>query len=67
LVSGFIFDHSELIDKKVDQILDSGAQIIGFSIHFTSEHMAKEIAKRIKQKDKKRIIVFGGPQARRAK
>lgn len=66
LASGFIFDHSELIDEKVNQILNSEAQIIGFSIHFTSEHMAKEIAKRIKQKDKRRIIVFGGPQARRA-
>lgn len=65
LVSNFIFDHSELIDEKVDDILNTEAEVIGFSIHFTSEHMAKEIARRIKEKDSKKTIVFGGPQASR--
>jgi radical SAM superfamily enzyme YgiQ (UPF0313 family) len=65
LVSNFIFDHSGLIDKKVNEIIDTGAEVVGFSIHFSSEHMAKEIAKRVKEKDKKKIIVFGGPQASR--
>jgi radical SAM superfamily enzyme YgiQ (UPF0313 family) len=64
-VSNFIFDHSEIIDKMVNDILNTEAEIIGFSIHFSSEHIAKEIARRIKEKDKKRTIVFGGPQASR--
>ncbi|MDD5130353.1 MAG: cobalamin-dependent protein, partial [Candidatus Omnitrophica bacterium] len=65
LVSNFIFRYNEVIDRKVTDILNIGAEIIGFSIHFSSEHIAKEIAKRIKKIDEKKIIVFGGPQASR--
>ncbi|MCX5693730.1 MAG: radical SAM protein [Candidatus Omnitrophica bacterium] len=65
LVSNFIFSYEEALEEKVNDILNTGAEIIGFSIHFSSEHLAKEIAKRIKKKDEKRIIVFGGPQASR--
>lgn len=65
LVSNFIFNYAEIIDEKVNDILNTGAQIIGFSIHFSSEHLAKEIARRIKEKDDKKIIIFGGPQASR--
>ena len=64
-VSNFIFDHSELITKKVDEILNTDAEVIGFSIQEDSEYVAREVAKRIKEKDRKKIIVFGGPQASR--
>ncbi len=65
LVSNFIFDYNQIIDKKVEDILNTEASLIGFSIHCSSEHMAKEIARRVKEKDRKKIIVFGGPQASR--
>lgn len=64
-VSAFISKHNELINLKLNEILDYGVDIVGFSVHFSTEHMVKEFAKRIKEKNKETIIILGGPQASR--
>lgn len=61
LISEFIRDNERMINFQVDKILDTGVKIIGFTVHFTSLLVSLEVAKRIKNKDKDRIIVFGGP------
>lgn len=61
LVKNFIQDNERMIGLQVDQILNSGSRIIGFSVHFSSLLVSLEIARRIKKRDKSRIVVFGGP------
>lgn len=61
LISEFIRDNERMIDFQVNKILDTGAEIIGFTVHFTSMLISLEIAKRIKSQAKDKIIVFGGP------
>lgn len=61
LISEFIKDNERMIDFQIDRILDTQAKMIGFTVHFTSLLMSLEIARRIKEKDKDRIVVFGGP------
>lgn len=48
-------------EKKVDDILKTDARIIGFSVFPTQVKSSLLLAEMIKRKDKKRIIVFGGP------
>jgi radical SAM superfamily enzyme YgiQ (UPF0313 family)/MoaA/NifB/PqqE/SkfB family radical SAM enzyme len=50
-----------MIDFQVRRILETGAKIIGFTVHFSSLLVSLEVADRIKSMDKNRIIVFGGP------
>jgi len=59
-------EHSALLDSFVERVLDSGARLIGFSVHTTSLLMSLELARRIKAVDPRRIVVFGGPQCSRA-
>jgi radical SAM protein with 4Fe4S-binding SPASM domain len=61
LIEKFIQDNQKMIGFQVEQILNTEARIIGFTVHFSSLLVSLEIAKRIKDKDRKRIIVFGGP------
>ncbi|MFA5411719.1 MAG: radical SAM protein, partial [Candidatus Omnitrophota bacterium] len=61
LISEFIRENERMIDFQVDRILGTEAKIIGFTVHFSSLLVSLEIAKRIKNKDKEKIIVFGGP------
>ncbi len=61
LMAKFIEDNQKMIDFQVERILDTGAGVIGFTVHFSSLLASLEVARRIKAKDKKRIIVFGGP------
>ncbi len=49
------------INKYVDSIINTGISTIGFTVHFGNRPFAIEIAKRIKERDSKRIIIFGGP------
>jgi radical SAM protein with 4Fe4S-binding SPASM domain len=60
LISGFIRDNARMIDFQVERILATEAKIIGFTVHFSSLLVSLEIARRIKNADKDRIIVFGG-------
>ncbi len=60
-VLNFINEYEPYINKLIDSIVNSPAQIIGFSVQSTSKFSSLEIARRIKERDKSKIIVFGGP------
>jgi len=64
-VSSLLDSNKKILDFYIDKILNSGAKIIGFTVHFSSAWASLEIAKRIKEIDKSRIIVFGGPDCSR--
>jgi len=57
--------NKKIVDFYIDKILSSDAGIIGFTVHFSSVWASLEIAKKIKERDKNRIIVFGGPDCSR--
>ena len=61
MIKKFLQDNKRMIDFQIERVLNSGARIIGFTVHFSSLLMSLEIARIIKDLDKKRIIVFGGP------
>jgi radical SAM protein with 4Fe4S-binding SPASM domain len=61
LISQFICDNERMIEFQVNSILDTGAKIVGFTVHFTSLLVSLEVARRIKNRAKDRIIIFGGP------
>jgi len=48
------------IDEYVNAILALKTKIIGFSIHASNRLITVEVAKRIKQKDKDKIFIYGG-------
>jgi len=60
-VSFLLRQNEKTVDFYLDKILAGPARIIGFTVHFSSVWASLEIARRIKARDKKRIIVFGGP------
>lgn len=60
-VLDFINAHQFFIEELIDSVINSNAQIIGFSVQSTSKFFSLEIARRIKEKDNTKIIVFGGP------
>lgn len=61
-VDQFMFEHNHLFDSFVEEILQSQAKIIGFSIWTTTKFSSLILASMIKRKDKDRLIVFGGPE-----
>ena len=61
-VSDFIRKHNDYIEKAINEILDYNPEVIGFTVYSTSRHFSYEFAKRIKEKDSKKVIIFGGPQ-----
>jgi len=64
-VSALLSSNESILDFYIDKILNSEARIIGFTVHFSSAWASLEIARRIKERDKTRIIVFGGPDCSR--
>lgn len=64
-VNKFIDDHPGLIKNCIEQILDSKARIIGFSVYYPNQLMTLKIAKFVKAKDKEKTIILGGPQCMR--
>lgn len=65
LVEGMLKSNEKLLDFYIDKILSTGAKTIGFTVHFSSAWASLAIARRIKERDKNRIIVFGGPDCSR--
>lgn len=61
LINIFLEDNTRMVEIQLEKILNSGAKIIGFTVHFSSLLVSLAIAKLIKEQDKHRIIVFGGP------
>lgn len=64
-VGAFLAENKRMVDFYVERILKSGATVIGFTAHFSSVWASLELAKCIKERDKSRIIVFGGPDCSR--
>lgn len=61
LISIFLNDNRRMIELELERILNSDARIIGFSVQFSSLLVSLALAKMIKERDRRRIIVFGGP------
>jgi radical SAM superfamily enzyme YgiQ (UPF0313 family) len=61
VVLDFIKENEAHIDRLIDGVLGSGAIVVGFSVQSTSKHFSLEIARKIKQRDPKKVIIFGGP------
>lgn len=58
-----LFEKSrENIDQLVSMVLDIESTIVGFTIYGISQIFSEEFARRIKEKDPNKIIIFGGPQ-----
>lgn len=56
----FIRDNDRLLDSFVEEILCINSRVIGFSVYNTTKGISLELARRIKQRDKDRIIICGG-------
>ena len=48
-------------DGLADAILAREARLIGFHVHSLNHKFAVELARRVKEKDCRRVIIFGGP------
>ena len=68
--NGTLFENNiialfgEKIDFYVDKILSQDTRIIGFSVNAGNLLFSIELAKRIKEKDRNKIIIFGGPHSK---
>lgn len=56
----FFLDHRELFSSWVDTMLESKANVIGFTIWRSTEYLSLALAKNIKEKDNEKTIIFGG-------
>ncbi len=65
-VAQLLRENPGLVNKFVDDVLATGARLIGFTTHTTSFLVSLEMARRIKRADPSRLIAFGGPQCSRA-
>jgi radical SAM superfamily enzyme YgiQ (UPF0313 family) len=61
-VDKFFNEHHDLFESLAEKILQSQADIIGFSVWTITKHVSLTLAKIIKHKDKSRLIIFGGPE-----
>lgn len=59
-ISHFINENNALLDSFAQEILSKESRVIGFSIYNTTQRLSLELAKRIKVKDKNKIIILGG-------
>lgn len=66
LDSTWIENNSNFIFKKIKnwtkRILDSNASVVGLSIHHDSRNICFELINRIKEEDRNKLIIAGGPQ-----
>lgn len=61
----YIKENDVIISEAVDKILKTGARIVGFSIYSSTRLMSIEMAARIKKKDSRVKIIFGGAECDR--
>lgn len=61
-ISQFVEENDMLLDSFVNEVISRDARVIGFSIYNTTNRLSLELAKRIKRKDRDKIIIFGGQQ-----
>lgn len=60
-VAEIIKDYPDFVNSCVQEIENQPVRVIGFTVTGLSKMFALEIARRLKQKNKEYIIVFGGP------
>jgi len=60
-VTEFINNHKGFIGSLIDNLLSAQPDIIGFSTQSTSRFFSLKIASLVKEKDKSKFIIFGGP------
>lgn len=65
LVESLLRENEKLLDFYIDKILKTEASIIGFTLHFSSVWASLSLARRLKERDRSRLIVFGGPDCSR--
>ena len=64
--AGYLIEsNKKIVDFYINKILASGIRVVGFTVHFSSAWASLEIAKRIKERDKDIVIIFGGPDCSR--
>jgi radical SAM superfamily enzyme YgiQ (UPF0313 family) len=61
-VSQFINENDALLDSFSNEVCAADTRVVGFSIYNTTQRLSLELAKRIKKKDKNKLIIFGGQQ-----
>jgi len=59
-VLGMLRRYEPYVNELIEEILRSNPDVIGFSTTFVSRMFAEELARKIKEKRKDVIIVFGG-------
>jgi len=60
-INNFFKDNKDDIENYIEDIANTGARIVGFSVNSASRLFSIEIAKRLKEKNKRLMIIFGGP------
>ena len=65
-VARLFSEHERFVQEKVDQLLESGAAVFGFSLYYTTRESTLELARRIKRREPSRLIVCGGPECIRS-
>lgn len=61
-VKTYIKQNRKLINRFITDILETDADVIGFSVHYTSQHFSEIFSKMLKKRAPNKIILFGGPQ-----
>lgn len=61
-IDNFTSINRLLFESIVDRIIKTDAPVIGFSVWASTKHISLYIARLIKDRDTKRLIVFGGPE-----
>ena len=60
-------EHAEVVDRCLEELLDSGAKAFGFSLYCSNLPAALTFAQRLKLRDPSRRIIVGGPECARLK
>ena len=56
----FIENNDQILNSFAEEVLATESEVIGFSVYNTTKRLSLELARRIKQKDKSKIIICGG-------
>lgn len=69
--SDTFFLSKEVLENWVNiftnEVLEFNPDVVGFSVQSTSVVFSKQVAKKIKEKDNSKFIIFGGPECIREK
>ncbi|RJQ47244.1 MAG: radical SAM protein [Nitrospiraceae bacterium] len=60
-VKGLMEEYSEEVDDEVRRIIETGSQLVGFTVYFTTKNYTLEIIKRLKVRSPDTTVILGGP------